>query len=207
MSPERVALASAFLEPTHLYSRREVLDRPSPVPATAGVYGWWFKTPPTSMDTAHCATRNGATLLYTGISPKKPPSNGRAPSRQTLRTRIRTHYTGNAAGSTLRKTLGVLLAEQIGVELRRVGSGDRMTFVDGEQKLSNWIATNAYVAWLELDRPWELEDHLIATIDVPLNLDGNSRNMFHPELTRARADAVRRARELPVLANPGVGGR
>jgi hypothetical protein len=37
---------------------------------------------------------------------------------------VRYHYRGNTAGSTLRLTLGCLL----GLELRRVGSGKRMTF-------------------------------------------------------------------------------
>jgi hypothetical protein len=30
-------------------------------------------------------------------------------------------YAGNAGGSTLRKTLGCLLAGQLGIQLRRVG--------------------------------------------------------------------------------------
>jgi hypothetical protein len=35
---------------------------------------------------------------------------------------IRYHYTGNASGSTLRLTLGCLLAERLGIQLRRVGA-------------------------------------------------------------------------------------
>jgi hypothetical protein len=42
---------------------------------------------------------------------------------------------------------------------------------------------------------------------VPLNLEGNVRNAFHGTLTRVRADCVARANELPVVANPSVGGR
>jgi hypothetical protein len=41
---------------------------------------------------------------------------------------IKDHYTGNAEGSTLRKTLGCLLADELGIQLRRVGSGKGMTF-------------------------------------------------------------------------------
>ena len=66
---------------------------------------------------------------------------------------------------------------------------------------------NAFVSWAVRDRPWELEDNLIATLDLPLNLEGNSRNRFHPELTRARARCVADAKALPALPNPGVGGR
>jgi hypothetical protein len=152
------------------------------------------------LDTKGCLKRGELTLLYTGISPKRPPTNGRPPSRQTLRHRIRYHFRGNAEGSTLRKTLGVLLAEALGIELRRVGSGKRMTFGVGEPLLSEWMADNALVAWVVDPEPWLLEARLIADLDVPLNLDGNRHHRFHPELTAARAQAVARARALPILA-------
>ena len=149
---------------------------------------------------------DGSTLLYTGISPKRPPAGGRPASSQTLRHRIRYHYTGNAEGSTLRKTLGSLLTGELGIELRRVGSGTRMTFGVGEQALSAWMAENARVSWVVEEAPWLLEHHLIKHLDVPLNLDGNSHNRFHRELTARRAAAVARARALPIVPNPAVGG-
>ena len=145
------------------------------------------------------------TLLYAGISPNRPPQNGRPPSKQNLRERIRYHYTGNAEGSTLRKTLGCLLADELGIQLRRVGSGRRMTFVEGEAALSAWMADNAYVSWVVRDSPWQLEEYLIAALDLPLNLQGNAHNNFHLRLTRARADCVAQARNLPVAPNPGFG--
>jgi hypothetical protein len=86
-------------------------------------------------------------------------------------------------------------------------SGSRATFVDGEQQLSSWKGGLAYVGYRQHERPWELEDRLIALLDLPLNLDGNSRNAFHPELTRVRRGAVAEANLLPVVPNPGVGGR
>ncbi|WP_409243755.1 GIY-YIG nuclease family protein, partial [Enterobacter cloacae] len=59
---------------------------------------------------------------------------GKPNSRSNLKKRIKTHYSGNAAGSTLRRTLGVLLSCSSGFPLRRVGSGSRMTFTHpGEQ--------------------------------------------------------------------------
>lgn len=63
------------------------------------------------------------------------------------------------------------------------------------------------VSWIVEPEPWLLEAFLIADLDVPLNLDGNSHNRFHPELTVARAKAVARALALPVIPNPGIGGR
>src|SRR5947207_1690146 len=112
-----------FIQPDRLVTRSEVLTHPCPVPVQPGVYGWWFPVPLADIDTDACIVRHGATLLYTGISPKKPPDSGGQASQQTLRNRIRTHYSGNAEGSTLGLTLGCLLSTQLGIELRRIGSG------------------------------------------------------------------------------------
>jgi hypothetical protein len=32
------------------HSRSEILRRPSPIPATPGVYGWWFRCLPAAID-------------------------------------------------------------------------------------------------------------------------------------------------------------
>jgi hypothetical protein len=109
-----------LVQPTHLWSRHEVLVRPSPVPGRPGLYGWYFRELPWPIDTTLCVTWDGRTLLYGGIAPKVPPANGRPASQQSLRHRIGYHYAGNAAGSTLRLTLGCLLAERLGIQLRRV---------------------------------------------------------------------------------------
>lgn len=185
-----------------------VLGQPSPVPRAAGIYGWWFdEVPHAGIDVSGCGSRNGWTLLYAGISPKAPPRNGRSPSRQTLRGRIRTHYTGNAAGSTLRLTLGCLLASnELPIALRRFGSGSRRHFGAGERDLSRWMAAHARVSWLVVSTPWIVEEELIAHLDLPLNLDQNANHAFYATLRQQRADAARAAEALPVLPNPGIGG-
>jgi hypothetical protein len=40
-----------------------------------------------------------------------------------------------------------------------------------------------------------------------LNLKGNSRNQFHAVLTAVRSRCVVQAKALPILPNPGIGGR
>lgn len=145
--------------------------------------------------------------MYAGISPKQMPASGRGPSLENLQKRIRYHYTGNAEGSTLRKTLGCLLTDELGIQLRRVGSGKRMTFAEGEQALSAWMADNAYVSWVVRSCPWELEAYLITALNLPLNIEGNSHNQFQPVLKALRARCVAQARALPILPNPGIGGR
>lgn len=199
---------AAFINPVRVFSRQDVLARPSPVPARDGVYGWWFRRLPPLVKAAGCCQHQGLVLLYTGISPEKPHS-GRPPSKGNLQKRIETqHFTGNAAGSTLRRALGCLLADEIGIQLRRVGSrGERTTFVEDEQVVSAWMAENAYVSWVVRERPWELENELLAALDLPLNIKGNRSNQFYPVLRKVRATCLERARALPVLPNPGIGGR
>lgn len=176
----------------------EIRSRPCPIPAAPGVYGWWFDQIPAGVPTDGCIVRDGSTLLYVGISPKRPPTNGKPPSSQTVRSRVRYHCRGNAAGSTLRLTLGVLLSQQLGIELRRVGSGGRRTFSTGEQALSAWIAEHARVTVVQHAEPWVLEEELIRNLVLPLNLDQNS-HPFRSTLSAMRSAAKASAESLPVL--------
>jgi hypothetical protein len=133
---------------------------------------------------------NNLPLLYVGISPSKPPTNGKSPSTQSLAKRIRYHFAGNAAGSTLRLTLGCLLADQLGIKLTRVGSGGRYTFTNpGEIKLDTWMEKNALVCWVEHPRPWELEEELLGSLSLPLNLDGNEQHPYYAALRSCRKAA------------------
>ena len=58
-------------------------------------------SPPAVIDVRQCQEFQGLRLLYVGISPR-PPSADRPPSRQNLKKRIRSHFSGRADGSTLR---------------------------------------------------------------------------------------------------------
>jgi hypothetical protein len=188
-----------------LWSREEVLARPSPAPAAPGVYAWYFDEIPGVADGEGCVAAGEFSLLYVGISPKAPPANGRSPSRSTLRQRLRTHYAGNAAGSTLRKTLGCLLAPSLGIALRRVGSGERYTFGNaGEQVLDDWMSRHARVTWVETSEPWLLERQILASgPPLPLNLRDNPRETQARRLRALRAEAVARADSLPILVDNG----
>jgi len=188
-SPDRGV--EALRRPSHLYSRAEILARPSPVPDVPGIYAWYFRTLPGGVDANRCIEVQDRRLLYVGIAPRAP---GR--SKATLRSRLRNHYRGNAEGSTLRLTIGCLL----GLELRRVGQRTVMTFGPAELDLSTWMADNAFVTWIEDPKPWLLESVLIHSIDLPLNLDQNAYHAFHAHLSELRRGARSRARTLPVLA-------
>jgi hypothetical protein len=152
-----------------------------------------------SVDGSDCERMEDLSLLYVGISPRAFPKNGKPLSKQTLRSRIRYHYRGNASGSTLRLTLGCLLSEKLGIKLRRVGSGERRAFSQGEQLLSEWMESNALICWAECDTPWIVEEQLIKTLSLPLNLDQNGHHLFCSSLRAIRKKAKDRARELPVV--------
>lgn len=186
--------------PEKTYSRMEVMSVPSPVPAVNGIYFWWFKEIPPGVPAEGCITFDDYTLLYVGISPDQ---RGKPNSRSNLRKRIKTHYSGNAAGSTLRRTLGVLLSRESSFPLRRVGSGSRMTFTHpGEQWLDAWMEKNAKVHWIPVEAPWELEDTLIASIPLPLNIQGNAHD-FRMTLSGMRSQAAAEARLMEIADERG----
>jgi len=187
---------SAITNPIILYSRSAVLSKPCPVPQEPGIYAWFFKDVPVNIPTDGCIVKDNLTLLYVGISPDKVSKPN---STQNLRKRITNHYRGNAEGSTLRRSLGVLLTEQSDYPLRRVGSGKRMTFTHlGEQWLDNWMEANAFVCWLKHPEPWVIEDELINTLSLPLNIKGNTDHLFTDNLSQLRKDAIRQAKDMPI---------
>ena len=186
----------SLINGVELYSRREILCTTSLPPSVPGVYAWFFKDIPGTVPADDCVTKGPLTLLYVGISPDKI---GKPNSRQNLRRRITTHFQGNAEGSTLRRSLGVLLAQTSGYPLRRVGSGKRMTLThSGEQWLDDWMTENAFVCWLEHQAPWEFEDELLGSLSLPLNIKGNRDHPFAKVLTEARIQAISNAREWPI---------
>jgi hypothetical protein len=194
--PDTVA---GFLD-AQRFTREQVFAEPGPVPKAPGAYGWWFRTLPAAVDATGCEVRDGLTLLHVGISPTPPPASGKRPVSQDLHKRIRYHFgaaRGSADGSSLRKTLGVLLAPELGLELRRVGSGRQITLAGGEAVLNQWMSENTLVSWVVQPEPWVFEDELTAALVLPLNLQDH--NPFQPELKRLRREAVLRANKLRVL--------
>ena len=195
---------SRLLTPDRLLTAAEVLTKPSAVPKLPGVYAWYFDEVLPGVPTEGCHTVGAWTLLYAGIAPKAPPMHGKPASRTNLYQRVRYHLTGSAEGSTLRLTLGCLLSDRLGIQLRRVGSGGTKTFTNpGEQRLDAWMAEHARVVWVETPEPWVLEGELIGLISLPLNLTGNRQHTFCPALSAARRRAVAQAIALPIADRVG----
>jgi hypothetical protein len=187
----------ALTQAPSLIGRRDALAKPSPIPPLSGIYAWYFREVPPSVPIDGCAVKDGLTLLYAGISPSS------VKSRQSLRKRVTYHFRGNAEGSTLRLTLGVLLAELSGFPLRRVGSGKRLTFTHlGEQWLDDWMEQNAHVCWIEHPEPWTVEREFLEAVCLPLNIQDNRHHPFSTQLSELRSTAKREAKEMPI-ANEG----
>ncbi len=176
-------IIQTITHPQNLWSRSEVLSSPCPVPKKPGIYAWYFKEIPPRVPIHGCHTFQKLTLLYVGISP------ARENSKRNLAKRIKEHYSANAYGSTLRKSLGCLLSEKLEIHMQRIGnSGKRIHFGVGESVLSTWMAENAFVAWVVQEEPWIFEDKLINQLNLPLNLQGNKSHPFHSTLSRIRKE-------------------
>lgn len=182
-----------LLNPSRLWLRSEILARPNPVPTASGFYAWYFDDVPARVPASDCVVRDGSVLLYIGIAPES------AWSKENVRTRLRYHMRGNAFGSTLRRSLGCLLAEQLGIELRSTGANRRTTFGSGESILCDWLGQHARVTWYTCPEPWLREPDVIRSVSLPLNLEHNERHPFHAALSDLRSNAKERAMTLPIL--------
>ena len=52
------------------------------------------------------------------------------------------------------------------------------------------MGENAFVTWLVHDEPWILEDELIKTVNLPLNLRGNESHPFYSVLSAIRKECA-----------------
>jgi hypothetical protein len=191
----RTAVAvDSLLQPELLLTRDEANSRFTGLPKAPGIYAWYFDEAPPKVPTDGVHRLNGMFLLYAGISPKKPRQSDGKTSGGTLRSRIRSHYKGNASQSTLRLTLGSLLNEVLDIRLQQTGSG-RLNFGEGEIRLSAWMSEHSRVCWVEHDEPWLVESAFIASVPLRLNLDQNKNSDFHAHLTQARSEQRARARQ------------
>jgi hypothetical protein len=147
------------------------------------VYAFYFSKNPPTVAVENCISCEENILLYVGIAPRKSVT----PSHATLRTRIPFHLWGNAYGSTLRLSLGCLLTQSLGLRLQAGSGGKGLTFgQSGENLLSQWISENTLLTWATLTAPWTLEEYLLQTISLPLNLQGNKNHPFNVILKNVR---------------------
>ena len=97
--------------------------------------------------------REGAHLLYVGAS------------RRSVRSRIASNLSMQAKGSSLRWSVGCILARYL--DLKAVDLED---FGEGEVLLRQWISNNALFAIIPTNEPFHLERSLIRLFQTPLNI-------------------------------------
>lgn len=145
------------------------------VPPVSGIYAWWFSETPAGLAAEGCRKlESGQTLLYVGIAPARAPDDARR--RSHLRRRIRSHYSGNIRGSTLRYSLAALLFEHLG--LAAVSRTDGRPQLADESALDDWMSENAFVTFVEQHAPWEIEAAVVTALRAPLNM---AHNALHPD--------------------------
>ena len=194
-------ILSKLTNPKKLWSRQEILQRPSPIPAENGIYAWYFKEIPNlklfreyfNIDSS-CLIEDTIKfedyqLLYIGISPSNPQS------KNNIRNRIRSHMNSNASASTLRLTLGCLLREELNIQLKQIRN--RYYFGEEENILSSWIERNAFVTFEPCHEPWIIEEEAIKQLNLPLNILDNEHNNFYNALKNIRKQAKNLARKNP----------
>jgi len=183
------AIIRAITSPTKLWGRSEVLASNCPVPPKPGIYGWYFREIPPNVPTKDCIQVSGVTLLYVGVSPRNSQSTG------NLCERIKYHFEDNAEGSTLRRSLGCLLAGTLSIQLGHKGKS--MHFGPGECQLNKWMDENAYVVWAEHPKPWLLEKPIVKKLSPPLNITHNTKHPFCATLKTIRKQCENTATTWP----------
>lgn len=150
---------------------KRVADRP-------GLYSWWVDEVGAAALSSGLGLPIEPGLIYAGLAgATRWPSGQR--SQNTLWLRIATmHLAGNHEFSTFRRTLGAILAAEIG-----------STSVD-EQALSEWMRAHLRVVTVGFDDRDELgrlEKRVLVELDPPLNLQSMA-----PTPVRLRLKELRR---------------
>lgn len=179
--------AERILNPRELTRVSEV----GTAPKEGGIYAWWFTPGALRVPPREYATTDGFDLLYTGISPREPTAAGKA-STGSIRSRLRSHAKRDASWSTLRLSLGILLADDLGLTLAL--HAGRVHWGTGEEVLTEWMQRHARVSWVRDPAPWTVEEELLAAANVPLNIDQHLHDPFSRELNQRRIDAKAAAR-------------
>ena len=178
---------AALVRPTRWTTVNAIENDRRVVPAAAGIYGWWFDTPPPGVPLQNAMQSDGRYWLYVGVA------GGRAGSKRTLRRRITNHVRGPVRVSTLRRTLAALLSESLGLDIVRSESGKALLGPEDETRLTSWMNDHMQVTWIKHERPRVLEERLLQSEPgLPLNILG-SIHPFAGELRRRRAACFRRA--------------
>lgn len=162
---------------------------PCPLPTGAGVYLFcsnneWLAEELNSPTLTSSALPAGYHPLYIGCA-------------GNLQRRIRSHVGRSSVASSMRGSLGTILAEQIGLTPLASDIGGDLWFAE-EAILSGWIDRYCLVGVRESSNPLRLEKALIVSEKPPLNISFLKTTPFARRLIGARASVRAEARRLRV---------
>jgi hypothetical protein len=162
---------------------------PNPLPTAGGVYLFcsnneWLAEKLGSPTFASSALPTGYHPLYIG-------------SAANLQRRIRSHVGRSSVASSMRGSLGTILAEQIGLTPLASDVGGELWFAE-EAILSGWIDRYCLVGVRETSSPLTLEKALVVSEKPPLNISYLKTTPLARRLIRARASVRAEARRLRV---------
>jgi hypothetical protein len=156
-----------------MHPAAKLLLDPNLLPETAGVYLAYFRHEAGLLAATQQIHRSDDLptklgefdLLYLGAS------------EDSIRGRILKHLKGDSRRSSLRRTVGVLLREQLSLSLCEAKRAN-FHFGDGEVRLSRWLVENSAFAFIETEDAFRFEKFLIQKLGPPLNLSHRRRHPF-----------------------------
>jgi hypothetical protein len=155
-------------------------EEPSPISATAGVYLFcsnndWLARELSAPQIDSHPLPAGYYPLYIG-------------SASNLQRRVRCHVGRSSVASSMRGSLGTILAEQIGLTPLASDIGADMWFAE-EAVLSAWIDRHCLVGVCEAANPLQLEKALVVSEKPPLNITFLKTTPLARHLIGVRASA------------------
>lgn len=108
--------------------------------------------------------------------------------------RTRCHFRGNTGSHSPRRSLAVLLAEELNLKFRMAANGNYQLELESEKKLDAWMHANLLIALCPVEDFKSAEHRLIAQYAPPLNLTHCEQSEQHRQLKDLRGKALKLAR-------------
>jgi GIY-YIG catalytic domain len=163
--------------------------------AKAGLYSWWVDESGAADLSAGLGMEVIVGRIYAGQTGATRWPSGTVVT-STLSGRIGgNHLRGNVRGSTFRRTLAAVLWEPRAFAV----SGPARLNPSSEKDLSEWMRLHLEVAvhrFAERDSLADLEHHVLARLDPPLNLEGMPATSIRMRLAELRAALTHRGVEV-----------
>jgi hypothetical protein len=153
-------------------------DNPKILPETSGFYIMCLNKGsilPSILKDAHFSIYKNLRVLYVGITTAKKGIRGRD---------YRNHFNGNAGGSTLRKSLGVLFNYKLIPRDKEVTNNKKKFSKEDESKLSIWMKNNLTFFYKIFEDPDSIEQELIDLFNPPINLGKTKHILVNQEIRR-----------------------